>query len=73
MRIGCARHDANLRGVASLLCSGIWISKLVPSSVVKSRLTPYGYPLQEGTSTEKDKKKLKPSFIPKACILGHIR
>lgn len=52
MPVGCAGHEAKLWGLASLLCSGMWISEPAFFSPDKNRVTPCGYALHEGTTTK---------------------
>lgn len=72
MPVGYARHDATLRGLASLLCSVMWISELAFLSLDRSRVTPYGYALHKGTMAKGKMGELKSSFRAKACALGCI-
>lgn len=68
MPVGYARHDATLRGLASLLCSVMWISELAFLSLNRSRVTPCGYALHKGTIAKGKMGELR----AKACVLGCI-
>lgn len=61
-----------LEGLASLLCSGIWISELTSFCPDKHRVILCGYALHKGMRAKEDKGKLKPSFIAKVYALGCI-